>query len=401
MGLGLCLPFRTYCQFEEFSTEHPYLGARAGFSRNPRDKKKVQTLVDFLKSREVDVHIFHDFRNPPVFLASTSFFGLPYYLKNFSEEYRSFQESLKSRQGVNQSTKHHFSKIWYRNYILNYHNSLDSDVQILNLDSNFLKDKFVVFAGASPALESEILLLKKYRNKFFLLSSDTSAFFLIKNQIIPDAILSLDSGRGTIYHFRYEIPIDIPIITWFGANRELFIRKFKKYIFFTTYPLDQIIQSMHYPHSHVLHNPSLNIAGMAKSLCQALGVKKLLYAGTSFVSESGKTHCRGTGYESYILPILSRKKSLEGYRTGYRETTSKKNELAKREIFSGDFVDLLKEEYLTQEDELIHKPFSIQEKNILNHLFLIVGSSSRNLEILSNELNLPKTYLLKYLKAYT
>jgi len=322
--------------------------------------------------------------------------SIPYYLKKFSDEYRFFQESLKL-QNVNQSTRLHFSKIWYRNYILNFHTA-QKETYILDLASKFLEDQIVVFAGASPSLEREVSNLKKYRKKFWLLSSDTSAFFLVKNNLIPDAILSLDSGRGTIYHFRYELPQDIPILTWFGANRELFFRNYRKYIFFTTYPLDQLLQSLCYPNLFTLKNPSLNIAGLAKSLCIALGAKKLFFVGTSFLLEQGKSHCRGTGYESYMLPFVSRKKSLEGYRTGYKQTMSPKNELARKEIFSGEFASQFNEFEISNQKDFVPKSIPTQtQKNVYSFLQTLT-TNTQYLQALSIEINLPISFLIKYLK---
>jgi hypothetical protein len=45
----------------------------------------------------------------------------------------------------------------------------------------------MIFIGASPILEEEILELKKKRANYFILASDTSCYFMYKNDLLPDA----------------------------------------------------------------------------------------------------------------------------------------------------------------------------------------------------------------------
>ena len=200
---------------------------------------------------------------------------------------------------------------------------------MLSKDSLDWKNTSMIFIGASPILEEEIIELKQKRNDYFLLASDTSSYFLYKNNVVPDAILSIDSGRGTAYHFRSDFPQDIPIFTWLGGNKEIFLRKNPIYLIFTSYPFDQLL-SNYLQEFMILKNSSLNISGMALSIAESMDILDFGFSGISFSSFNSKSHCRATGYESYILSQLYRTKTMEMYSPGnYKSKISNKNQIAR------------------------------------------------------------------------
>lgn len=169
----------------------------------------------------------------------------------------------------------------------------------------------------------------KNQDSFFILCADSSCYPLIKKKIRPDYILSIDAGRGTIYHFR-NIPNDIPIITWLGGNTHLFHLQNPIYIYLTTYPLDQVFHSILFPNTNeIIQNPSLNVAGLSKTLAEKFSAKSLTLSGVSFKMEMGKTHARGTGYESFNLPRVNRYYPMEAYIPhSYQKDISPKNQKA-------------------------------------------------------------------------
>lgn len=198
------------------------------------------------------------------------------------------------------------------------------DIFVLQKKDLDWENTTVLFTGASPELESEVDEIFKKRENLFLISSDTSSFFLIKSGIIPDAVLSVDPGRGTAYHFREDFPDSIPIITWMGGNTELFRKPNPIFLVFTTYPLDQLMLSF-LRIIKMIPNPGLNISTLALSIAENFGVRDFGFAGINFHSMDGKTHCRGTGYELFRISQVDRMHTMEGYLPGYYKTLSKKN----------------------------------------------------------------------------
>ena len=193
-------------------------------------------------------------------------------------------------------------------------------------------------------------------------------------------------------------------MTWLGGNREIFFRKFKKYLFLTTFPLDQILQTYFFSDLPILENPSLNLAGMAKTIAKELGAKKIIYSGLSLVSINGKTHCKGTGYENYILPKVSRKFSLESYRRGYKQTKTFKNELAFKKIFEDDFtvwIDDIELDTIPSQNpielSILRKKVSFEKfQNLLQNSSQIVNSLIQNYSF--SQKNLKK--YLKFIKKF-
>lgn len=170
----------------------------------------------------------------------------------------------------------------------------------------------LVFIGASPELEQELDWLKENQNSAYYLCSDTAVGFMVENKIMPHGILSIDSGRGTHFHLMKDFPEDMEIYTWLGGCRELFKKSKSPRLFLTNYPLDQYIAALYkLPEESMLSNPSLNIAGMAIAIGRLWKMPEVYLAGFGLKAIQGKTHCRGTGYESYNLPLVTRKKTLE------------------------------------------------------------------------------------------
>nr|WP_167880095.1 6-hydroxymethylpterin diphosphokinase MptE-like protein [Leptospira brenneri] len=252
------------------------------------------------------------------FPSKWSLYTTPSYERIFPELIQNcknhFQSEL-SASGVNQNTIQHFQKVWTHNYLKNRMNLASSKTNIEWFQS-FKKSKTsVLFIGASPGLELDLIKIKEERKHFLIFASDTSIGYLLPNGIIPDYIVSFDSGRGTTYHFLVDLPKDIPIITWLGGSAHLFELPNPKILVNTGHPLDQILEHQfmttsgkEWPH---YSNPSLNLFGMVLAITDKMEQRDFFVSGVSYLAERGKSHCKGTGYERYYLPETNRKKSLE------------------------------------------------------------------------------------------
>lgn len=239
----------------------------------------------------------------------------PVYSRKFGDLALEFLDSLKGNSGnaQNQAAKNYFQKIWVRNEVRNLSRILENSNSSLILGGareNFFRDQTLLFTGASPSLEEETDWILKNRNRFHLLASDTSLGWILNAGIVPNAVLSIDSSRGTLFHFRNILPREIPILTWFGGSSYLFDLPNPKWIYFSTHPMDQILGSLFFPNAPILENPSLNMAGIAVSFAKQLQYGRMILKGVDFQRSGGKTHCLGSGYESYDRFFLSRKESL-------------------------------------------------------------------------------------------
>lgn len=247
-----------------------------------------------------------------------SLYTSPSYERNFPELIKVCQTNFQSQFSpgdLNKNTIQHFSKLWTHNYLKNRTRLFFNDTSIQWFQSFSGKNIPILFLGASPGLEIDLPRIKKDRNHFLIFASDTSIGYLLPNGVIPDFVVSFDSGRGTTYHLLLDLPKQIPIITWLGGSSYIFELTNPKILVNTGHPLDQITQHFFlnqlgktWPH---YSNPSLNLLGMVLSITDSIEDRQFFVSGVSFLAERGKSHCKGTGYERYYLPDTNRKKSLE------------------------------------------------------------------------------------------
>lgn len=238
----------------------------------------------------------------------------PAYSRKFPELSREISDYFRNRglDRQNVLAKNAYARLWTRNFFRHLAKEAEerNSFRLLSKQLPENPKKIGCFLGASPELESELDWIRNNQEKVFLLSSDTALGFLLENRIRPRAILSIDSGLGTAYHFPESVPKDIPIFTWFGGSARIFDLENPKILYLSTHPLDQILGSRFFPNAPILENPTLNLAGMAVSILRALGAGGVFLKGVGFSREGGKTHCRSSGYERYDRFYLQRKKSL-------------------------------------------------------------------------------------------
>jgi hypothetical protein len=309
---------------------------------------------------------------------------LPYYAREESDLTQEFlllwteltksfpsAKNLKtSSDSVQKNTAIYFSKVWTTHYLKNLlaHSVTEKNTKSLNsphktdkiriLEKDGFKNspKTAVFLGAAPRMESDLEWIIGNRAKLFLICSDTCSRFILNSGIVPDLILSIDAGRGTLFHLYPNQNINVPLVTWLGADPVLSEEYSNRYFFLSSHPLDQIISlKWDLPPSWCISNPSKNLVGMAKNLAVYLGFQNFLAAGFSLVSEHGKTHCRGTGYEIYYLNQINRRTSFYQKMPThvYQKTLTSKNKEAREHTSE---IRVLDEVKLTQPIETIELP---------------------------------------------
>lgn len=111
-------------------------------------------------------------------------------------------------------TRQYFEKKWLLN-----------SVNFIKYGTIFAKykDKInypIVICASGPSLKNVIPLLKKYRNKYFLICLSSAIYTLHKNNLIPDLYFSTDGGFWANFHLR-KTNSNIPI----AISPESFVNK--------------------------------------------------------------------------------------------------------------------------------------------------------------------------------
>ncbi len=107
------------------------------------------------------------------------------------------QSSLK-RISADYSVQAHFGKIWQRNILENlYIFSKQKKNSLLTIPNH----KTAAIIAAGPTLDSTIQILKNKRSNFYIIATDTASQVLFLNDIIPDAVVSVDGQNISYRHF--------------------------------------------------------------------------------------------------------------------------------------------------------------------------------------------------------
>ncbi|WMT19799.1 motility associated factor glycosyltransferase family protein [Parageobacillus toebii] len=125
----------------------------------------------------------------------------PNYDKVCSSYYHSILKIVKDHiymQQVNINTIKYFSKEWQKNFTLNLFYAYD-DVPLKRLEHIY--NVPVVVASGGPSLTKQIPLLKKVRNHILLISSGSTINSLLKHDIEPDFVVTIDGGINNYRHF--------------------------------------------------------------------------------------------------------------------------------------------------------------------------------------------------------
>lgn len=193
------------------------------------------------------------------------------------------------------SVQSHFGKRWFINTL--------SNLKTAQTVKNVLPPiKRAMITGAGPSLESQLPTLKKYRENSFLIATDTSLTFLIKHNITPDLVISIDCQHITYHHFLSGFPKEIPLVLDLASPSWL-TRVSDNIVFFTSgHPFSQLVNTKWRSFPYI-DTSGGNVSHAAISLADKLGAKEILLFGVDFSYPKGKSYARGT----YLYPYFSSK----------------------------------------------------------------------------------------------
>jgi len=100
--------------------------------------------------------------------------------------------AIMHKRAINQATIIKFQGLWNKNIALNVKPLVRG--KTLNELIGVLKGKFrhIVLCGAGPSLAESFSDMRKYRDRYFLVCADTALIPLLKNDLLPDLVISAD-----------------------------------------------------------------------------------------------------------------------------------------------------------------------------------------------------------------
>lgn len=168
-----------------------------------------------------------------------------------------------------------------------------------------------VVTGAGPSLETQLDEIRRKRDGGTpIIATDTSLSSLLKNDIMPDIVISIDCQHVTYHHFMAGYPEGVPLVLDLASPPGL-TRLTDKLVFFTTgHPFSQYVSTHWRPFPYIDISGG-NVSHAAVSLADSLGARRIYLYGVDFSYPSGKSYARGTYLYPYFHSFQTRSSPLE------------------------------------------------------------------------------------------
>lgn len=228
----------------------------------------------------------------------------------FPESYRDFLVSIKKTgemARVNKDTQAYFSKKMVPNMIKNMV-FLQEGRLITDYLETIPKDVPAIIVSAGPSLDKNIEELKRAKGKSFLIAVDTAVRHLVAHNIMPDAMVSLDTGKPLSYMNIEEVR-DIPLFCILESRHEILEFHSGLKIWFQGGSfLGELIDR--YGKEFLPYQPGGSVATAAFAICVALEFERIVLVGQDLAYSGEVTHAGGK--VSHVLNEEYGIKMIEG-----------------------------------------------------------------------------------------
>lgn len=216
-----------------------------------------------------------------------------------------------------------FGKIWQKNIFENLKlASLTSGTDSIfsELKKNIKKTAVVIAAG--PSLDFSIKKLKENENQYFIISTDTAYSTLLKSQILPDAVVSIDGQAISRAHFLHQnlykklkqdkTTFFILDLCSYSSIAKKLAENNEKILFFSSgHPLSNLAGFFKGENFIQLSAGSGTVTIAAGDFANALGFKKTEYLGNDFCYSNGKPYTKGTYLDDIYFKTQNRLAPIE------------------------------------------------------------------------------------------
>ena len=211
------------------------------------------------------------------------------------EYFNSVMESIRKVLGTlsdDYTVQTWFGKRWFSNSVANLSLAGSSTAVIP-------PQRRVSIAAAGPSLEMHLPLIEKSRDDSYLISTDTALSCLMKSDIIPDLVISIDCQQITYHHFMSGYPADVPLVMDLASPPAL-SRLTGQTIFFTSGHPFSLYAAGNWRKFPFIDTSGGNVTHAALSLADSLGASEIFIYGADYSYPEGKSYARGT----YIYPYF-------------------------------------------------------------------------------------------------
>jgi hypothetical protein len=151
----------------------------------------------------------------------------PNYDKIFKDYYKDILKKIieiTNKYAVNINTIQMFSQEWQKNFTYNLYYAFN-DCTVDDLQNKY--NCPVVIASGGPSLTKQLELLKSIRENILLIASGSTINTLIKNNITPDYVVTIDGNYRNYQHFE-NLDLKNTDIIYSLSNNERILQKFNR-----------------------------------------------------------------------------------------------------------------------------------------------------------------------------
>lgn len=196
-----------------------------------------------------------------------------------------------------------FGKKWFRNTVSNLEKAEKAVFKIGSVRKAFI-------TAAGPSLDENMEKLIALREEVFLIATDTSLPALLKREIKPDLVISIDCQDISYNHFMQGYPQDVPLLLDLASPTKL-TRFTEKQLYFSSGHPFSIYVNRNFRQFPQIDTSGGNVAYAALSLAQALGATEIFVMGADFSYPRGKSYAMETYLYPWFRNLENRFSSLE------------------------------------------------------------------------------------------
>ncbi len=222
---------------------------------------------------------------------------------DFYKNLKNLIDSYLARKNINIATLSRFQNLWIKNIFKN------KNLFIRHNGINVLKDKFnnlpAVVVSAGPSLSDNINLLKKNQSRFIVITVDSAFPVLIKNNIKPDFIVTVDPQFINYKYFEYNKYFDSILIAEPSAF-PLILKEYRGRILFfsSVFPYVKWLENESYKKGDIDMGGSVSTT--AFDFAYRLNMNPIIMIGQDLAFIKNKTHTKGSYVEKYWALRYSR-----------------------------------------------------------------------------------------------
>ena len=190
------------------------------------------------------------------------------------------------------SVQAHFGKIWQANILNN--------LKFANQERNFYlpTEKKCLICAAGPTLDEKIGFIRKKRNEYYIIATDTAFRTLCKEKILSDAVISIDGQMISYSHFTEKISGETLFIFELMANHSAVKKTAEKTknILFTisSHPFEQLIDLSQKNAFFKADSSSGTVTIAALDFAKKAGFSNIEIFGADFGYTNNKPYAKGT-----------------------------------------------------------------------------------------------------------